>query len=162
MKSEQQAKLDEMIKKAFDDLIDTTKQFRAYDKAHVNETWEELHKRLLFVSSVENDLSHLYRTAATLKYSVEVGLNKAKSLLEDRRTEVMQRPNFKGPMSYMSAQEVDAKARSLTIEEVMDLREWEDLNLGVKVLVDTIRSYQSDAGRERRDIDTRYKLLSMF
>lgn len=148
-------------KQLFVDLEDSVEQFKHYENAQVSDDYDSIHRRLLFMTAVERDLSYLYRQATALRHQVEVSRDRAKDLLEDAKMEAVQKPTFKNPTTYSSRPETEGKLRSLTFEEHYDVAIWEKLYKQTQYLVDVVRSYQQDANKERRDIDTRLKILSL-
>lgn len=145
-----------------DELEDTVKDFKARDRPQVGDDYVKMHSRLIFVTQVEGEIAHLYRLALKVKNEVEVSHHRATSNLQDKEAEVLSRPTFKSINGFMSRPEVEAKIRSIAIEEVYHVRIWEKLKLDVNYLLDVIRSYQQEASRERRDIDTRLRLLGLY
>lgn len=158
---ERKKMIERACKLIFDEMEDSIHQLRSMDSAQVRDDFTKIHSRLLFLTAVENDFSHLLRKAMEIKHEVETSMYRAKDTLEDAKMEQTQKPSFKSPNSYVSRPETEGKLRSLTFEETYEVSTWEKLNRDVQFLVDTIRSYQQDANRERRTIDTRMKILSL-
>lgn len=158
---ERQQLLETACKKLFDEIEDTVKQFKDRGGVSPQDDFDKIHIRTLFITQVESELSYLQRSLLTIRHEVEVAQARAKAALEDKESEVMSRPTFKNPMGYMSRPELEAKMRSMTIEATADKRIWDLLMIDVNYLQEVLKSYQQEAYRERRDIDTRLKILGM-
>lgn len=149
-------------KQLVDDLSDVMETLHALPTQSREDEYDTIHVRLLSISKVESELSRIYADSAKLHLEVEVNFLRAKATVDDKAVEVMDRPTFKNPTSaFMSRPEIETKVRSLSVEEIYELRVWEKLKKDVYYLQDVIRTYQQEANRARRDIDTRLKILQM-
>ena len=75
--------------------------------------------------------------------------------------EAAERPTFKSITSFDSRPIVEARLRSLSIEHEYNVVSWENTLRDVLYAQDVVYSFQQDAQKERRDIDTRLKILGM-
>ena len=154
-----------LINKACESILNsvqgTVKDFFEFPQAHPGDDFVVIHQRMLFMTSVERDLSHIYRQARDLRRQVELTLSQLKSDLEDAKMEAVRQPTFKSLTSFDSRPVVDARLRSMTIELTHAVTQWEQLLKNVLYVQDVVYSHQQDASKERRDIDTRMKILQM-
>lgn len=149
-------------KKIFDELEESVTHLKDLGTPQISDDYDKIHAKLLTVTQIESELGYFYRSVIAVKHEVDVSKARAKARLEDAAMEATQKPSFKNPLaSYSTRPETDAKLRSLTIEETYDLRVWEILSMDVQYLLQVVQSYQQDANRQRRDIDTRLKILSL-
>ena len=161
--SDQRRKL---FEKACKDIMDAleveVEEMRNFDSPNLRDDYDKIHARLLFLTSTEVGLSHYYRQALAIKHEVEVERDRARNNLEDAKMEVANKPTFRGlTTQYQSRPEIEAKLRSLTYEENYELTQWSQLFTDVQYLLDVVKSYQLDANKQRRDIDTRLKIFSL-
>lgn len=162
MRTERERLLSQACKQIMDEVESAVKDFRQLQRPLVSDDHATIHSRTLFVTQVENELAYLYRSALKVKHEVDSSKFRAQANLQDKHTEVMDKPTFKSLNGFMSRPEVEIKLRSLAIEENYDVRIWESLSIDVVYLIDVIRSYQQEASRERRDIDTRLRILGLY
>lgn len=160
---EEKAKLvEKACKQLINELSDAMESLDGLPDQKTHDEYDTIHVRLILVSKVETELSRIYAQSAALNWDVEVNKLRAKAAVEDKAVEVMDKPTFKSPTSsFMSRPEIETKVRSMSVEEVYELRVWEKLQKDVYYLQDVIRTYQQQANRARRDIDTRLKILQM-
>lgn len=144
------------------ELDDAVKDFINMESAHSGDDLTKIYNRMLFITSTERELSYIYRKAKELKRQVEINLSNAKEILDDAKARAIGSPNFKSLNSYESRPEVEAKIRSMTIEETHEVLVWERLLKDAQHVLDILYSHQQDAIKERRDIDTRIKIVSMI
>lgn len=149
-------------KHIMDELEEVVRDFRARDRPQVGDDHNKIHSWLILITQVEGELAHLYRQAVKVKHEVEVSYHWATSNLQDKEAEVLSRSTFKTVAGYMSRPEIEVKLRSMAIEEVHNVRIWERLKLDVYYLLDVIRSYQQEAYKYRKDIDTRLKIIGLY
>ena len=148
--------------KIMDEALKSIQDFQEFETPKLRDDYDKLHARMLFMSDLEKDFSHLYRRATELRHEVEVSRARAKEFLEDAKMEVVNKANFKNPANaYQSKAETDGKIRALTFEAQYELRNWEELYIDMQYLIDVMRSMQNDAYKQRRDIDTRLKIFSL-
>lgn len=159
--SERRALLEKASIKLFEELEKSVEEFQTFKTPHLKDDFDTIHARMLFVTATERELSVLYRDSLKIKKQVDLTKARARSILEDAKMEAYDRPTFKKAHTFESRPEVELKLRSMTIEEAHALEEWERLSTDVEYLVETIRSYQFDAMKERKDIDTRLKIFSL-
>ena len=160
---ERKSLIETACKKIYDDLEATVKDFSELHNPQVADDYDKIHDRLLFLSATERDLNGLLRIANQFKRQVDITFLDLRNQLEDAKMEAIQKRSFATMgASFESKEEKVAKLRSLTIEESHDLEQWEVLRVEVNYLIDLIGSHQREANRERRDIDTRIKLLSLY
>lgn len=156
----------ELILKAckyvMDEVEEVVTEMRGLAQPLPADGYDEIHLRLLALGTIESELSYLYVKTLKIQHEVELTKLQVKDNLYDARMEAVQKPTFKGLSGeYRTGEETKAKLRSLTYEYEYDYSIWERLSLEVKYLIDTIRTYQQDANKHRRDADLRVKILSM-
>lgn len=145
-----------------DEIKDTVKQFSALGTPQISDDYESIHQRLLYITALEADLGHLYRQSLEILNEVVNSKDDSEEILEDSKMAQSQKPSFKNPTAYMSRPEYELKLRSLTIEEVHGFKTWKTLVNNSYYIRDIISSYQRDADRERRVVDTRLKILGTY
>lgn len=158
---ELKSKIEAASKLLFDELEDTVQQVREFKTPSIKDDYDKLHVQLLFYTETEMELSYLYRKALQLKNQVDTHLSRARDILEDAKMVALEDKGFKIPNTYSSRVETEAKLRSKTFEETHEVRIWERLISDVQYLVEVIKSYQMDAFKRRKDIDTRLKIISL-
>ena len=157
---ERRALLEKASKKVFDELVDIQTQLKNFEPPKLNDDYDKIHMQMLFLTSTELELSYVYRAALDIKHEIEVSRARAKSVLDDAQMEAVNKPTFKTPHSYSSRPETEGKLRSLTFEQTYEVTHWDRLMTDAQYLLDVIKSYQMDVNKQRRDVDTRLKILS--
>lgn len=160
--NERKKLIDQAHKLLLDDVKDTVKQFSALGTPQISDDYGSIHQRLLYITALESDLGHLYRQSLEILNEVVNSRDDCEEILEDSKMTQSQKPSFKNPTAYMSRPEYELKLRSLTIEEVHGLKTWKTLATNSYYIRDIIMSYQKDADRERRVVDTRLKILGTY
>lgn len=145
-----------------DDLEEVIKEYKTRERPKIGDDHVKIHSYTLYITQLESELAYLYRSTLKVKHEIESSKYRAKTLLEDKHTEAMGKPTFKTLNGYMSRPEIEVKLRALAIEETYEFRIWESLMIDVNYLLDVVRSFQQEASRERRDIDTRLRLLGLY
>ena len=161
IQEERRALIIQACKKLLDEVEGTTKDFMEMGQPLASDGFDTIHTRLLFLTSVERDLSYLYRQVRDLRRQTEISLSQAKSDLADAKMEAAERPTFNSITSFDSRPIVEARLRSLSIEHEYNVVSWENTLRDVLYAQDVVYSFQQDAQKERRDIDTRLKILGM-
>ena len=157
MSLERVRELETVAQRLFDEVEDSMHQVEEYPQPQASDSPEDIQARMLFLGSVDDDLSYLYRQALKLQRKVDSGRQQAKSNLEDKRMEEIGRRNFKLPGEFPSRTEVDLKLRARSLEESHESNAWDVLFSDTRYLVDTLKSYQFQIKRQRTDIDTRLR-----
>lgn len=159
---EHAAKLEAICRDLVDQVANAMETLQKLPIQKIDDDFDVIHQRLIIVSSTETELARIYADAIAVVREVEKARAAAKANVEDKQVEVIDRPTFKSPTAaYMSRPEIETKMRSLSVEEIHELRVWERLYKDVTYLQDIVRTYQQEANRARRDIDTRLKILQM-
>lgn len=137
-------------------------ELKEFASPQLRDDFDKLHAQLLFYSAIERDLSQCQRDVLLVKSNVDVHLARAKSSLEDAKMEEVGKSSFRSlTPSFQSRSETDGKLRALTFEEVFEVTKWEEIRLATQYLLDVVRTYQLDANKYRRDIETRLKIISL-
>lgn len=155
------ALIEKACKIIMDEVEETIEGFRSLKQPQISDDYEDIHLRLVATGTIDSELSHLYTKALDIRREVEVSKLTARDRLNDAKMEAVQKPTFRTPNTYVTGEETSAKLRSLTFEAHYEYSIWEKLSKEVDFLVDTIRVYQLDVGRHRRDADLRFKIISM-
>lgn len=159
---ERKALIEKACKLIMDDVEEVVEHYRSLGTAQSGDGYDAIHLRLVALGTIETELSHLYAKALSFKHEVEVSKLAARDQVNDAKMEATQKPSFRGMGStFMTSEEVAARLRSLTFDEQYNYSIWEKLTKEVDYLLETIKVYQMDVGKHRRDADLRVKILSL-